>query len=87
MNGYLIEISEDKVDRVAEHIEKALRHAGMAMQCVEEMYDNGYGYGERERDDDPSDWRGDERMGERGYGRGRYMGERRRRRRADGRYM
>lgn len=76
----IIEITEDKVERLSEHIEKALRHAGKAMQALEEFY--GEGYGERghygERDDD---WDDDERYGERyDYGRGgRRMGERRRR--------
>lgn len=81
--GYIIEVSEDKVSGLAEHIEKALRHAGKAMQCVEEMYDGGYGYGERDRDDD--DWDDDDRMSERRYyGRGMGM---RRRRDSRGRYM
>jgi len=83
--GYMIEISEDKVSGLSEHVEKVLRHAGKAMQCIEEMCDD-YGYGERggygERDDD--DWDGDDRMGERRYGRGRGI---RRRRDYRGRYM
>lgn len=83
----VIEITEDKVSGLAEHIEKALRHAGKAMQCVEGMYDD-YGYGERggygERDED--DYDDDDRMGERRYGRGRGMGMRRRRD-YRGRYM
>lgn len=83
--GYIIEVSEDKVSGLAEHIEKALRHAGKAMQCVEDMYDNGYGYGERDRDWDDED--DEERMGERGYGRGRGRMGMRRRRDSRGRYM
>lgn len=86
--GYIIEVSEDKVSGLAEHIEKGLRHLGKAMQCVEEFYDGDYGYGERgrygERDDE--DWDDDDRMGERRYGRGRGMGMRRRRD-SRGRYM
>lgn len=89
--GYIIEVSEDKVSGLAEHIGKALRHAGRAMECIEEMYDGEYGYGERgrygERDDyEDDDWRDDDRMGERRYGRGRGMGYRRRRRDSRGRY-
>lgn len=88
--GYIIEVSEDKVSGLAEHIEKGLRHLGKAMQCVEEFYDGDYGYGERgrygERDDEDDDWRDDDRMGERRYGRGRGMGYRRRRD-SRGRYM
>lgn len=86
--GYIIEVSEDKVSGLAEHIEKALRHAGKAMQCVEEMYDGDYGYGERGRygERDEEDWEDDDRMGERRYGRGRGMGMRRRRD-SRGRYM
>lgn len=80
----IIEITEDKISSLSEHIEKALRHAGKAMQCVEDMYDDGYGYGERDEDDWDDD---DERMGHRRYDRRRGgMGERRRRD-ARGRYM
>lgn len=34
--GYIVEITEDKVGKVSDHIEKALRHMGKAMQCVED---------------------------------------------------
>lgn len=40
----IIEIREDKVSKLGEHIEQALRHAGKAMQCIEEMQ---HGMGER----------------------------------------
>lgn len=79
--SYIIEVTEDKVDMLSENIEKALRYAGKAMQCIDEMSHGGYGergrYGER----DDEDWDDDERMGERShYGRmGRGMGMRRRR--------
>lgn len=99
--GYLIEISEQKKEKLSEHIEKALHEMGKAMAAVEQMGGGEYGhrYGERggsygSRYDD---------MGERGrYGsRGGYgmrdeeewyddedFGERRGRRRRDsmGRY-
>lgn len=82
--GYIIEVTEDKMSGLSEHIEKALRHAGKAMQCIEDMYDGGHGYGERDEDDWDDD---DDRMGERRYGRRRGgMGERRRRD-ARGRYI
>ena len=44
--GYVIEISESKVGKLSEHIEKGLRHIGKAMQCVDEWME-GEGYGER----------------------------------------
>ena len=73
MNGYVIEITEDKAERLSENIENAMRYAGKAMQCVDEMMNGGFS----ERNDD--DWRDEERMGERHYSRYRNMGERRRR--------
>lgn len=97
--GYIVEITEKKVEKLSEHIEQGLRHLGKAMQCVDEWMSesgmgersNGYGnrYGNRYED-----------MGSRGgYGnRGgmnyrdedeweeeQMMGERRRRR-SNGRY-
>lgn len=95
--GYIIEITQDKVADLSENIEKGLRYIGKAMQCVDALMDDDYGYGERggrygERDDD--DWDDDDRMGrmgERHYGRGMgrgFYGERRGRRRdSRGRYM
>jgi hypothetical protein len=87
--GYLIEISEQKKEKLSEHIEKALHEMGKAMACVEQF---GGEYGQRDgsygnryddmgmrgrygmRDDE--DWDEDE-----------MMGERRRRSRRTGRYM
>lgn len=40
----IIEITEDKVSKLSEHIEQGLRHVGKAMQCVESMMED---YGER----------------------------------------
>lgn len=34
--GYLIEITEKKVEKLSDHIEESLRHLGKAMQCVDE---------------------------------------------------
>ena len=39
--GYVIEISESKVGKLSEHIEKGLRHIGTAMQCVDEWMEGG----------------------------------------------
>jgi hypothetical protein len=92
--GYLIEISEQKKEKLSEHIEKALHEMGKAMAICEQfgsMGERDGSYGNRYDD-----------MGERGrYGmRGGYgmrddedwdedemMGERRRRSRRTGRYM
>ena len=42
--GYIVEITEDKVGKVSDHIEKALKHMGKAMQCVEDwMSENDMG--------------------------------------------
>lgn len=95
----MIEISEQKKEKLSEHIEKALHELGKAMACVEqfggEYGQRGGSYGNRYDDDDM-------RMGMRGrYGmRGRMgyrdeddddddedFGERRRRSRRTGRYM
>lgn len=43
---YMIEITEDKMDKLSEHIEKSLKHMGKAMQCVDEWLEEG-GMGER----------------------------------------
>ena len=87
--GFLIEISEQKKEKLSEHIEKALHELGKAMACVEQFggeygqrggsYGNRYDdMGERGRYDmrDDEDWDEDE-----------MMGERRRRSRRTGRYM
>ena len=34
---YMIEITEDKLHSMTEHIEKGLRHMGKLMQCIEEL--------------------------------------------------
>jgi len=93
--GYMIEISEDKVSGLSEHLEKGLRHIGKAMQCVDELCEEsrmgergGYGrYGDR-------GGRYGNRMGYReeddeweDYGDDSYMGERRGRSSRTGRYV
>ena len=54
--GYMIEISEGKANKLSEHIEESLKHLGKAMQCVSEMTEDGFGFGERNR---PSNRYGD----------------------------
>lgn len=44
--GYLIEVKEDKVEKLSDHIEKGLHHLGRAMSCVEAMM--GHEFGERD---------------------------------------
>lgn len=44
--GYVIEITEKKVDKLSEHLEQGLRHLGKAMSCVDEWMQEG-GMGER----------------------------------------
>lgn len=81
----MIKISEDKLGTLAENISKGLRFMGKAMQCIDELQDEGSygerrGYGRRDGDmnyrypmDDDMGMRGDY-LGER---RGDYYGERR----------
>ncbi|MBO5957436.1 MAG: hypothetical protein J6Q39_07770 [Bacteroidales bacterium] len=57
MSWKMIQIPSEKVYSLSEHIEKALRHAGKAMQCLEDMM--------------PEHEMGERYMGERGnYGQG-----------------
>ena len=86
--GYLIEISEQKKEKLSEHIEKALHEMGKAMAICEQfgsIGERGGSYGNRYDDmgergrygmRDDEDWDEDE-----------MMGERRRRSRRTGRYM
>ena len=83
---YTIKITTKKKEKMTEHAEKALKHVGKLMQCLEELDEEGmderygsrYGsrMGEREDWDEDDD---DEKMPQR-------MGERRRRS-SSGRYM
>ena len=42
----MVEISESKIDKIAEHAEGAIRHVGKLMQCIEELSEDGH-MGER----------------------------------------
>lgn len=98
--GYIIEISESKKEKLAEHIEKALHEMGKAMACVEQfgsMGERSNSYGSRYDEMNERSNRGN-RGGSGGYGsRMGYrdddddddddIGERRRRSRRTGRYM
>ena len=59
---YVIEITEDKLQLMAEHVEKGLRHMGKLMQCIEELEEDFSGsgaYGEKGRlgmRDEEEDW-------------------------------
>lgn len=39
---YMVEITEDKLSGLSEHIEKALTHMGKVMQCVSELEESGH---------------------------------------------
>ena len=59
---YVIEITEDKLQSMAEHVGKGLRHMGKLMQCIEELEEDFSGsgaYGEKGRlgmRDEEEDW-------------------------------
>lgn len=44
--GYIIEITEDKLDKMGEYVEDMLWAGGELMHCIEKMK-GGHGYGER----------------------------------------
>lgn len=85
---YTIKITTKKKEKMTEHAEKALKHVGKLMQCLEELDEEDMGerygsrYGNRMGERDDWDWNeddDDEKMPQR-------MGERRRRS-SSGRYM
>ena len=59
---YVIEITEDKLQSMAEHVEKGLRHMGKLIECMEELeedFSESGGYGEKGRlgmRDEEEDW-------------------------------
>lgn len=82
----MVEISENKVEKMSDYAEKMLKYGGKLMQCLEELSE-GEGMGQREYDEDEYD----DEMGERGYGNrggGGYSGGmgQRRGKRGTGRY-
>lgn len=96
--GYVIEITEGKMDKLSEHVEQSLRHMGKAMQCIDEWMEEGghmgsrgsrSGYGNRNNYNYNSRYGGGN-MGYRedeDWDEDEMMGERRRRRDSRGRYM
>lgn len=46
--GYVIEISDSKVDKMSEYVEDMLWAGGELMHCIEKMKGEHEGYGERE---------------------------------------
>lgn len=62
--GFMVQIEESKIDKIAAYAEKMLRIGGKMMQCIEEM-DQASGMGHR----------GGSEMGNR-YNEGGSMGER-----------
>jgi len=44
---YMIEITENKLSNLSEHVEEALKHIGKVMQCVSELGEESSGLGER----------------------------------------
>ena len=60
---YMIEITENKLHSMAEHVEKGLKHLGKLMQCIEELeedFPDSGAYGEKGRlgmrNDEGEDW-------------------------------
>ena len=74
--GYMIEITENKVNEMSELVEKMLKYGGKLMHCIDEMGDDKYGrMGHRNpmpdyRDnwDDDDDRYGERHGGRRGGG-------------------
>lgn len=62
---YVVEITEDKVDNLLEHMSKGIKCFNKAMECLEEMKEDGC-MNERYDDDDYDDEYRDERYGNRG---------------------
>ena len=65
---YMIEITESKLQSMAEHVEKGLKHMGKLMQCIEELeedFSDSGAYGEKGRlgmrNEEEDWWEEDER--------------------------
>jgi hypothetical protein len=66
----MIEITEGKREKMSEHAEKMLRHAGKLMQCIEELGERDgmgerYDYDDDEEEDDDDDFGRRDEMGRR----------------------
>lgn len=70
---YIIEVTESKMEHLADTVGKMLHYGGKAMECIEDMRQGSRHDRMGFRDDDGGDY---DRMGERGYGRGGRMGMR-----------
>lgn len=69
---YMIEISEDKIDNVMEHVGKSIKCLTKVAECLEEMKSDGYST--EDDDDDYEQFRGGGRRMYRGGGREMYRG-------------
>lgn len=63
---YMIELTEDKLSSMVEHVELGLKHMSKLMQCLEELEEetSSGAYGEKGRlgmQDSDSNWEDDER--------------------------
>ena len=65
---YMIEITESKLQSMAEHVENGLKHMGKLMQCIEELeedFSDSGAYGEKSRlgmrNEEEDWWEEDER--------------------------
>ena len=47
--GYLVEISDSKIEKMGEYVEDMLWAGGELMHCIEKMKEEHGGYGHRER--------------------------------------
>lgn len=70
--GYMVEITENVIDELAENTEKMLRYAGKVMQCVDSLSEERGGGRTGRRMPAGGDWRGmsgrDTDMDNDGYG-------------------
>ena len=77
---YMIEITENKMDELAENAEKMLRYGGKVMSCIDSLRNSEGRMGERSPMPDYRDWGRDNERGrdERGmdYDNGGRYGER-----------
>ena len=53
---YMVEISENKVEKMSDYVEKMLKYGGKLMQCLEEASEGSMG----QREDDDEDYEDDD---------------------------